>query len=88
MLKHLGITPVPERVNKAIDLVELDKLRAQEEKSGFIESSPHAKDEFFGSGEVDGWKKKLSIKQQNFIESRFKSLMKRLGYLGKQKKAA
>ena len=88
ILEHIGINPILSRVENAIELVELDKLKAQEQKNGFIESSPHAKNEFFGKGEVGGWKDKLTIKQQNFIERRFGSVMKKFGYISKRRRAA
>ena len=88
ILTHIGIDPIFKRVKQALELVELDKLRAKEAKNGFKESSPHAKDQFFGKGEVGAYKDKLTTKQLYFIERNFGSVMKKLGYLGKNRKAA
>ncbi len=88
ILTHLGIDPVPKRVKEALELVELDKLRQKEQKEGFIESSPHAKDQFFGKGEVGAYRDKLTPKQIHFIERKFGPIMKKMGYLGNRRKAA
>lgn len=83
ILRHSGVDPDPLRVRQAIKLVELDKLRDIEKDMGFMESSPHAKNQFFGKGEVGGWKKKLSAKHAYRIEKLFRRVMKRLGYMEK-----
>ncbi len=87
ILKHSGIEPDMDRVASAVKLVELDKLRAQEKKDGFQESSPHAKNEFFGKGQVGGWREILTQQQVYRIEKAFGSVMKRLGYLEKRRAA-
>lgn len=87
ILKHSGVTPEPLRVRQALKLVELDKLREQEKIDGFMESSIHAKNEFFGKGEVGGWKDKLTDKQKYRIEKQFGRVMKRLGYISNKKAA-
>lgn len=87
ILTHLGIDPIDCRIRSAIELVELDKLRAKEKKEGFLESSPHAKDKFFGRGEVGSYVEKLSIKQINKIERKFYTVMKKLGYIAKKRAA-
>ncbi|MGB5336345.1 MAG: sulfotransferase domain-containing protein, partial [Woeseiaceae bacterium] len=87
ILKHAGVTPEPLRVRQALKLVELDKLREQEKIDGFMESSIHAKNEFFGKGEVGGWKDKLTPKHQHRIEKDFGRVMKRLGYMSNKKAA-
>lgn len=87
ILTHAGIKPDPQRVKKALELTELDRLREQEKDKGFRESSPHAQNAFFGKGEIGGWKGKLSKRQQTVIEKKFKNVMKRLGYLENRKAA-
>ena len=73
--------PVDEnRIRQALDMVSLEKLREREQRDGFRESSPHAKDQFFGKGLVGGWKGKLAPAQQHKIEKAFRRVMKRLGY--------
>ena len=80
ILLHSGVDPDPLRVRQALKLVELDKLRDIEQQMGFMESSPKAKDQFFGKGEVGGWKDRLDTSQVYRIEKQFGRTMKRLGY--------
>lgn len=84
MLVHAGITPDYDRVRQALDVVKLSKLRKQEQENGFKESSPHAKDQFFGKGQVGGWKTALNDMQKHKIEKAFGRTMKRLGYVKKR----
>jgi len=88
ILRHAGVDPEPLRVRQALKLVELDKLRDIEKDMGFMESSTHAKDQFFGKGEVGGWREKLTEKQQYRIEKLFGRTMKRLGYMDTNKAAS
>jgi len=75
MLEHAGVTPDRDRVRKALEIVQIDKLRAQEASAGFTESSPHAKDQFFGSKHEP-----LTPKHRHALERRHGRLMKRLDY--------
>lgn len=83
ILEHAGLPVVTERVQKALDLVDIANLKKQESEKGFRESSPHAKNQFFGQGQAGGWKGKLTPIQQRRIEKVCESQMKRFGYLGK-----
>lgn len=83
ILKHSGITPDEERVKAALELVELSKLRKQEQEKGFNESSPKAKNQFFGEG-GSSKRKFLTPRQTHGIEKNFGAVMKRLGYLKKR----
>lgn len=87
MLQHSGVAPDIDRVRAAVAAVDLQKLRDQEAKKGFRESSPYAKNQFFGSGQVGGWKNKISAKNRHIIEKKFGRVMKRLGYLNLAVKA-
>lgn len=75
ILKHAGVTPDRDRVEKALKLVELDKLKKQEAKKGFGESSPHARDRFFGHKH-----KEITPKVLYRLEKKYGRIMKRLGY--------
>lgn len=88
MLEHAGIDPDPERVKKAVEFTQLSKLQAQEAKKGFSESSPHAKNQFFGKGESGTWKDKLTPLQKRRIEKYFGPVMKKLGYIDKVRRIA
>lgn len=81
ILRHAGVEPDEARVRAAVEAVDIQRLREKEEKEGFRESSPYAKNQFFGKGEVGGWKDKLTPGQQHRIERTFGRIMKRLGYL-------
>lgn len=81
ILDHSGIDPDINRVKQAVASVEIGKMREKEQKEGFCESSPHAKNQFFGAGAVGGWKGKLTPMQSHRIEKNFGRIMKRLGYL-------
>ena len=87
ILSHAGVSPDKKRVQDAVDMVELDKLKALEEKTGFKESSPFRKDKFFGKGLTGGWKNELTPVQLNKLNKECGALMKRFGYLEKRKAA-
>lgn len=88
ILEHAGVKPDDERVKQALEVCDIAKLREQEEKKGFGESSPHAKNQFFGEGKTGGWKRKLTPAQRRRIEKVCGPLMKRLGYLDKVRRIA
>ena len=83
ILEHSGITPDLERIRKAIDLTQLEKLKEKEQKEGFRESSPFAKNEFFGDGGTKG-RDKLQPKHLYRIEKAFGRVMKKLNYIAKK----
>jgi hypothetical protein len=88
IVKHAGL-PVDEvRIEKALNAVKIDKLRAQEEKEGFKESSPHHKNKFFGKGVSGGWVDVLTPAQLHKIEKHCASMMKRFNYEFSTKRAA
>lgn len=84
ILKHAGIEPDMTKVAKAVQMTELSRLRKTEASDGFRESSPHAKDQFFGAGKVGGFHDKLTPRQIHLIEKACRTHMKRLGYLKKR----
>ena len=88
IVRHSGMNPDIERIKKALDLVKLDRLRDQEEKNGFKESSPFAKNKFFGGGKTGGWIDILTPAQIHRIEKGCSSMMKRHSYEFNKKRAA
>ncbi len=74
MLIHAGIEVNEERVKKAVELVQLDRLKRDEAKKGFAERSKHA-DQFFGAKHDQ-----ITPKQKTMIEKHCHRVMKRLGY--------
>jgi hypothetical protein len=83
ILRHAGIDPDRARVEAALEKVSLSRLRDLEAEQGFAESSPHAKNQFFGEGTIGN--DKLTIRQRYTLEREFKRPMKRLGYLDNAK---
>lgn len=86
ILRHSGIEPDEGRVKAALEMVEIDKLRKQEEKSGFIESSIHAKNQFFGKGGSAN-RSKLTDANKFMIRRKWGRVMKRLDYISRSKVA-
>ena len=85
MLEHAGVDVDEHRLEQAVKLTELSNLKKKEKSEGFKESSPHAKNSFFGKGGSKN-RNKLTPRQLHLIEKRYGRIMKRLGYL-KQKVA-
>lgn len=86
ILTHSGVDPDMEKVKSAIEMTRLERLRAREKEEGFLESSPKAKNQFFGKG---GNANRDNLEPRHFhkIEKAFGRIMKRLGYLDKRKAA-
>lgn len=80
ILKHSGVEPDIERVKQAVEKVDINRLKQKEQEGGFKESSPFAKNQFFGKGEVGGWTNKLTPLQSRRIEKLFNSMMRKMGY--------
>jgi hypothetical protein len=76
ILKTFGIKVNKPRLNKAIRLCNLGRLKKQEAKDGFIEKGNQAR--FFGQGK--GWKNELTDKQARRIEEDHGEVMEELGY--------
>jgi len=75
MLEHSGVTPDMDKVKAAVKEVALSRLKKQEKEAGFKESSPYAKNRFFGTKH-----EKITPKQANSLKKAFGRTMKRLGY--------
>ena len=87
MLEHVGETPDLERVEKAVEITNLESLRKREKAEGFREASPKAINPFFHKGQVGGWKDSLTDLQLHKVEKAFGRVMKRLGYIKKRRVA-
>ena len=77
ILKTFKIKRNVQKIRKAIRLTNIERLKSQEKKSGFIEIGKQEK--FFGQG--SGWKDELTDKQANRIVEDHKDMMKKYGYL-------
>ena len=76
----LGLKPTRERLERAVRHSSFRALRAQEDKSGFIERTP-VQNRFFRAGKVDGWRGTLDDAQVRRIVERHSVQMTRFGYV-------
>ena len=76
----LGLKPPRERIERAVRHSSFRALRAQEDRSGFIERTP-MQDQFFRAGKVDGWRSVLEDVQVHRVVERHHVQMERFGYL-------
>ena len=68
------------RLAKAIEFSSFDKLKAQEQTSGFVENSEHQA-AFFRTGKAGGWRSELTTQQITKIETDHQRVMRQHGYL-------
>jgi len=80
LARHLLLKPKPEQLQLAIERSSFDKLRKQEEESGFKEK-PEKAERFFRSGKSGEWQDKLTRRQVREIVSTHHAQMERFGYL-------
>jgi len=80
VLRFAGLDVDPERVARAVEHSRLDRLRAQEERSGFHEKPPTARF-FFRVGRAGAWRESLSQQQVHAVVNAHAPLMERFGYL-------
>ncbi len=76
----LGLKPPRERIERAVRHSSFRALRAQEDRTGFVERTP-AQDRFFRSGRVGGWREALSEAQVRRVVERHRAQMARFGYV-------
>jgi hypothetical protein len=81
MLGFLGEDPPRERFERALNFSAFDRLRAQEQASGFVEQPVISRGAFFRSGRPGEWETTLTPAQQHRIESDHAVEMRRFGYL-------
>lgn len=80
IVRHLGQKGGEAQIADAIELSSFDKLKRQEEATGFRERSARA-DRFFVSGKAGGWRDKLTGAQANTIAVNHREVMAAFGYL-------
>ena len=80
MAAHVGLRPNRLQVGVAVDFSSFRRLRADEERHGFIER-PAPSETFFRSGTSDQWQDALSPAQVDRIVAAHGEQMQRFGYL-------
>ena len=78
--RFLGLKPPRQRIERAIRHASFRALRAQEDRSGFVESSSRQQ-RFFRAGKVDGWRHVLTDIQVHRVVERHRIQMERFGYV-------
>lgn len=76
----IGIEKTAEEIICAIKASSFEKLKTQEQESGFRER-PHTSKIFFRSGKIGSWRESLSEKQAGLIIEHHAETMHRYGYL-------
>ena len=76
----LGLKPPRERLERAMRHSSFRSMRAQEDRTGFIERTP-SQDRFFRAGKVGGWREVLDDAQVRRMVERHRAQMERFGYL-------
>ncbi len=76
----IGIEKTPEEITCAIEASCFEKLKTQEQESGFRER-PSTSKMFFRSGKIGSWRESLSEKQASLIIEHHAETMLRYGYL-------
>ena len=80
IVKFLQLGLDQSRLAKAIDFSSFDRLKAEEQKSGFIENPAHQA-AFFRSGKSGTWRNVLTDEQIRRIETDHQRTMRKFGYL-------
>ena len=78
--RFLGPKSPRERIERAIRHSSFRVLRAQEDRSGFIEREAKQQ-RFFRAGKVDGWRLVLDDAQVRRVVERHRTQMERFGYV-------
>lgn len=81
LVKFLRIPVDAQQIQCAIEASSFERLRAMEEKEGFMEKPKNNPGNFFRSGKKDEWKSVLSKAQVELITKNHQEQMARFGYL-------
>jgi len=80
--RFLGINPKRDQLTRAVRFSSFKVLKAQEQKSGFVERTPVQKS-FFRSGKSGNWRKQLTDRQIRRVLANHREQMKRFDYVPK-----
>ncbi len=78
--EFLGLPATQPRLQAAIEAASFDRLRQQEQSTGFRERNPRV-GVFFRRGEAGTWREELDTQQVERILADHGAMMRRLGYL-------
>lgn len=81
VIRFLGTAPDARRLAEAIDFSAFERLRAQEQASGFVERPEAAGAAFFREGRAGRWRAILTPAQRRAIERAHGDEMRRFDYL-------
>ena len=84
ILRFAGFEPEAGRLARAVGHARFERLRAEEERSGFHEKPPTCSS-FFRAGRAGSWREALSREQVRALVDAHAPLMERFGYLGEAK---
>ena len=76
---HLGFTPKPEQLARAVELATFENLQSSERRHGFSER-PRDDAVFFREGRAGQWRERLTAAQVERIAADHGEQMKRFGY--------
>jgi hypothetical protein len=79
--RFLGLTPPPERLDRAIRFSSFKVLKDQEDQHGFKERPKNATANFFREGRTDQWRDELTPEQVRQIISDHREQMERFNYI-------
>jgi hypothetical protein len=80
VIRFVGLEDDPKRIAKAVDFSRFERLKKQEEESGFSEKAPQA-ESFFRAGVSGSWREVLAGPLAAKLIKDHGSVMKRFGYL-------
>jgi hypothetical protein len=80
LVRFLGMDVDEDRLDRAVRFSSFDELRAQEDKSGFVERSEKA-EKFFHSGTSGQWRDVLGEEDIAFFRKEHGHVMKRFDYI-------
>lgn len=80
VIRRVGMPVEKDRLAKAIEFSSFDKLRGQEEETGFVENS-EKQERFFRKGTSGQWREELTPDQVARIEADHGRVMRKYGYL-------
>lgn len=80
LTRFLGLTPTPQRFDRALRACAFEELRRQEEQAGFVERSPNS-ERFFRAGKAGGWTEIYRPEQVERLVAGCAEGMRRFGYL-------